>query len=96
MGTTPGGIRARQPKRAAGFMAWKEFSHKAKHRMNSGKGEQGTRVGAMKQLQFITTQVDTARYNWPGLVGVQASSGMYDPRPRLVKKVEQAVKDHNW
>lgn len=67
-------------------MAWREFAHKAKHRAGSGGGSQGTRVGDVKQLQWVSRQVDLARYNWPGLVGVQAQCGMFDPRPRLVKK----------
>lgn len=67
-------------------MAWREFAHKAKHRAGSGGGAQGTRVGAIKALQLVSSKVDTARYNWPGLCGVQISSGIYDPRPRLVKR----------
>lgn len=78
-------IRQRQPKRAAGFTAWKPFAHKAKHRVAAGRGEQGTRTTPMAVLQTISGRVDVARYNWPGICGVQAICGMYDPRPRLVK-----------
>lgn len=82
-------IRRRQPnqaRRAAGFLAWKPFAHKAKHRVAAGRGEQGTRTTAMAELQKVSGKVDVARYNWPGLCGVQAICGMFDPRPRLVKR----------
>lgn len=80
------GIRRRQPKRAAGFLAWKPFAHKGKHRMTAGRGDQGTRTSPMEVLQIVTGKVDVARYNWPGLCGVQVQCGMFDPRPRLVKR----------
>lgn len=71
--------------KAAGFQAIRQFAHKAKHRREAIE-DQKLVTSRWDAVINATRKVDVARVNWPGLIGVQRICGMFDPKPRLVKR----------
>lgn len=76
-------IKQKQPKKAAGFQPIKPFAHKGKHRRDAYT-DQGLVLSAWSG--DVSTRVDVDRVNWPGILFLQAECGLFDSKPRLVRK----------
>lgn len=81
-------IRQRQPKKAAGFVATRSFtkSMKVKRNRHEINLNQTTKASPWDHIMATTTKVDADRVNWKGIIYLQEECGVYDPKPRLVKR----------
>lgn len=87
-----GAIEAKPFTRRRGF----KFTRHAEA-MDSREGRQGISASNWGTgiMANVPNRIDSDRLqwlNWQGLIAYQQSSGMYDERPRLVKRVEDALR----
>lgn len=82
-------------KKAQGWEPIKHFAHKPKVRRNAARiqslqVDQALQLSPWGHVAMVkTTAVDVSRANWKGILFLQQECGVYDERPRLVKRGQQ-------
>lgn len=81
-------IHQKQPKRAQGAIPAKQFAHHAPVKRNRHHiaTDQTIKMSPWDHTMNASMKVDEQRVNWKGIAYMQAEYGMFDPRPRLVKR----------
>lgn len=81
-------IRTPQPRRAQGATPAKPFQHhkQVKRNRHHVDTDQTIKMSPWGHTEAVSTRVDYTRVNWKGILFMQQEYGMFDPKPRLVKR----------
>jgi hypothetical protein len=74
-------------KKAQGFEPVRQFAHKAKHRRGASSDQKEALTPWDALMAAKRGRIDFDRVNWPGCIYLQQECGLFDPKPRLIKKV---------